>query len=147
VSLIKSPPILKDIRQFNRDTEGLVEYRRDMRPGKEREEVRADWIKRRAEGRRSVLWWREQHALREAEWDRVGRPAPAAEEDRLNAEISEVGDRISSTPAGSIEGILIKLRLFAAVTVGPNGEEDNLNWSNSLVLTVLHDAERLTGAT
>jgi hypothetical protein len=63
---------IKAIRDFNRNTKSIVEDWRHMAASPVRDKRRAEWLNRRAEGRKRVTWWHDQAAAIEAENVRAG---------------------------------------------------------------------------
>jgi hypothetical protein len=96
----------------------------------------------RAEGRERVRWWiaqrRKQDACREAAGIFELEAAIAEAEPAFR----ELGDKILSTRALSLEGVVAKLRL--GVEWIRNGNPDGkLEWGHEVIVTALADAERL----
>jgi len=113
--------------------------------------MRAEWIKRRQEGRARVRWWREQRAAIDEAMASVGLLELNAECDRLGEYTGDLEEAIVATPATTMVGIAIKLRYMREVAAGaelltgqPPADED-YDWQYRFALSALHDAERLAG--
>jgi hypothetical protein len=130
------------IRDFNRNTESIVEDWRGMAASPIRGKRRAEWPNRRAEGRKRVAWWHDQAAAIEAENVRAGIPGLTDAMDRANELEGEIETAIRDTPAGSGIGIAVKLRLV--LRLGGNLPE-NFDHQDLITLSALRDAERLAG--
>jgi hypothetical protein len=93
---------LKAIREFNHITEGIVAGWRDMGlADPEREQMRKEWLDRRAEGRARVKMWKDHAAAALAEQKGAGIPELSAEIDRLCDEQSRVEDEINRLPTNT----------------------------------------------
>jgi len=133
---------IKAIRNFNRNTESIVEDWRDMATSPVRDKRRAEWLNRRAEGRKRVAWWHDQAAAIEAENVRAGIPGLTDAMDRANELEGEIQTAIRDLPARGPAGIAVKIRL--ALRLNGNAE-DNPDWVDKINLSVLRDLDRLAG--
>jgi hypothetical protein len=134
---------LNAIWDFNRTTEGIVEDWRDMAPDDpNRAGRRAEWIKRRAEGRARVKWWHEQVAAIDAEQARAGIAELEATFDRLSDRVIDFETAIHDTAAHDAIGIAVKLRLALRLR---GDTEANLDCPSQISLSALRDAKRLAG--
>src|SRR6266404_2699057 len=108
---------LNAIRRWNRNTEACVEDWRDFTDGSARKMRRAEWIKRRTEGRARVKWWSEQVAAIEAVQRTVGIPELEAEFDRLSVLADGIEEAIDGARAETLAGIAVKLRLMRQLSL------------------------------
>jgi hypothetical protein len=142
---------LNEIRKFNRNTEEIVEDWRDFTPNTAaREKRRAEWIKRRTEGRTRVKWWSEQVVAIKAVHERAGIPGLEGEFDRLSNLADDIEGVINDAKAHTLAGVAVKLRLMRqlalrALPVKDADDERNLDWQYQPGLSALRDLERLAG--
>jgi len=137
---------LEAICQFNLTTEFCVSEWRDMEASPHREELRQRWLRRRAEGRQRVSWWKAKKRERQAILDASGELDARQESDRHGGVVCDVEGEIMDTPASTIVGVAIKLRVAASmITLNGKKAVDDLEWAEQITLAAVRDAERLAG--
>lgn len=135
IGLCCTRPSLRDVRAYNRHTEGLVkegypeEYAKRRAKGRAR--VRA-WVARR----REQLAWEEQSGVTEKE----------ARSEAICERLAAIETRIQKTPGSSPAGVAVKLRVYAGslsrdLREMPPGDVD---WNDRYILSALSDTERLS---
>ena len=115
----------RSLNEFNKSTASPEEYVKRQAEGRAR--VRA-WIKRRREQRA----WDRRVGLED--WDARGEP--------LYERMDTAETLIMSTPASGPAGLAVKLRMCVRIT-GLDEADNDLEWDQRLVRSVLMDAERL----
>jgi hypothetical protein len=112
-----------------------------------RKELKAEWERRRREGRARVEWWKREHA-------KITRARKAARVGELDAKWSRLIDRanaiedqITHVPASGLAGVGVKLRVFCALAleleVGRDCGEDDLDQHFQPAFSARRDVERL----
>ena len=131
---LSTRPSLHEVRNYNRQTESLAT------PGGE------EHARRRTEGRARVRAWigrqREKKALERElgihDWDK-------RVDDPFYFRLFAIERQIIDTPARSLAGIAVKLRLHVHYGGYEDMQPEEIDWNDELVFAVLRDAERLSG--
>ena len=110
------------------------------------EEVVSAWL---AEGKaQRDAWVMELEKTRQRYHEvrrRSGLADKEAEYDAIWEDAKRIEGQIMDTPAHSIAGIAIKLRLAAYYTDPGKEGPENLDWDQRIMFNALHNAERLAG--
>ena len=130
------------IERYNREMEAGVKAFARYQPARASEILDAE--RRLAADR--VRHFEERLRERDECGKRAGVTALDDASDRLNDEITAIEDKMENTPAHTIEGVAIKLRLYATIESCKPPEEAELEDDGDCLLTeILAEIDRLAG--
>ncbi len=125
---------LGEIKEFNRHTEKLVFVGGGV------------LARRKAEGHERIRWWIKTHRAQKAAQEVAGMPEVEALLENSHERVDAIEDALWDTPAGTLQGVLIRLREahrdYVAVQCSDDSEGDFYAVAFGKVLS---DLERLAG--
>ncbi len=122
---------LEDIKEFNRQTQGLVSVGGEVP------------AQRKAEGRERIRWWIKARRAQDAAREAVGLPQLNAQLDSHHERVNAIEDRLWDTPAETLRGVLIRLREAHRDYVAVQCSDDERDFYAVAFGKVLSDLERL----
>src|SRR5262249_7040683 len=135
---------LQAIRDFNATTEHIVAGWRDMDADTpKREDFRTSWLRRRAEGKERVRIWRAAEQQRLQTIDTSGFEEAKATSEAALDHLDEIEDKSLETPARSLSGIAVKLRVMRRLAGNDSMADIDFDWEHQFGIAALRDAERL----